>query len=112
MQEYRSLALIVLSIFAVTLLGAYVSPTFQEQQGYLEFFFLFTAVIFIVSILTIFATLGFSSCDRFFSLKGPEGDGRLVGVGLLLFNVLFPCFSLIIFFTKAKETFDSLTDSK
>jgi hypothetical protein len=61
MQEYRSLALIVLSIFAVTLLGAYFSPTFQEQKGWLELFFLFGAVLFIVSTLAIFATLGFSS---------------------------------------------------
>ncbi len=61
MQEYRSLALIVLAIFAVTLLGAYFSPTFQEQRGWLELFFLFGGVLFIVSTLAIFATLGFSS---------------------------------------------------
>jgi len=61
MQEYRSLALIVLSIFAVTLLGAYFSPTFQKQRGWLELFFLLGGVLFIVSTLAIFSTLGFSS---------------------------------------------------
>lgn len=61
MHEYRSLALIILAIFAVTLLGAYFSPTFQEQRGYLELFFLLGAVLFIVSTLAVFATLGFSS---------------------------------------------------
>ncbi|MEA1879829.1 MAG: hypothetical protein U9N11_04230 [Campylobacterota bacterium] len=61
MKEYRSLALIVLAIFVVTLLGAYFSPTFEAQKGYLELFILFGAVLFIVSILAIFATLGFSS---------------------------------------------------
>ena len=61
MQEYRSLFLIILSIFAVTLLGAYFSQTFQEQRGWLELFFLFGGVLFIVSTLAIFATLGFSS---------------------------------------------------
>ena len=61
MQEYRSLAFIVLSIFAVILLGAYFSPSFQEQRGWLELFFLFGGVLFIVSTLAIFATLGFSS---------------------------------------------------
>jgi len=61
MQEYRSLALIVLSIFAITLLGAYVSPTFHEQKAWLELFFLFGGVLFIVSTLALFATLGFSS---------------------------------------------------
>lgn len=61
MQEYRSLVLIVLAIFVVTLLGAYFSPTFEAQKGYLELFILFGAVLFIVSTLAIFATLGFSS---------------------------------------------------
>ncbi|CAA6826760.1 MAG: Unknown protein [uncultured Sulfurovum sp.] len=61
MQEYRSLALIVLAIFVVTLLGAYFSPTFEVQKGYLELFILFGAILFIVSTLAIFATLGFSS---------------------------------------------------
>ena len=61
MQEYRSLVLIVLAIFAVTLLGAYFSPTFEEQKGYLELFTLMGGVLFIVSTLAVFATLGFSS---------------------------------------------------
>ena len=61
MREYRSLFFIILAIFAVTLLGAYFSPTFQEQKGYLELFFFFGAILFIVSTLAIFATLGFSS---------------------------------------------------
>ena len=61
MKEYRSLFIIILSIFALTLLGAYFSPTFQEQKGYLDLFFLFGGVLFIVSTLAVFATLGFSS---------------------------------------------------
>ena len=61
MQEYRSLALTVLAIFVVTLLGAYFSTTFEEQAGYLELFFLFGGVLFVVSVLALFASLGFSS---------------------------------------------------
>ena len=61
MREYRSLVFIVLAIFAITLFGAYFSPTFQEQKGYLELFFFFGAILFIVSTLAIFATIGFSS---------------------------------------------------
>lgn len=68
MQEYRSVALIVLSIFIVTLLAAYFSPTFQGQRGYLELFFLFGSVLFIVSILAIFFTLGFSSFGIYMAL--------------------------------------------
>ncbi len=61
MREYRSLVFIILAIFAITFLGAYLSPTFEEQKGYLELFFFFGAILFIVSTLAIFATLGFSS---------------------------------------------------
>jgi hypothetical protein len=61
MREYRSLIFIVLAIFAITLVGAYFSPTFQEQKSYLELFFFFGAILFIVSTLAVFATLGFSS---------------------------------------------------
>ena len=61
MKEYRSLVFIIFAIFAVTLLGAYFSPTFQEQRGWLELFFLLGGVLFIVSVLAVFATLGFSS---------------------------------------------------
>jgi len=68
MREYRSLALIVLAIFAVTLLGAYFSPTFQEQRGYLELFFLLGGILFIVSTLAIFAYLGFSSFAMYMAL--------------------------------------------
>jgi len=68
MQEYRSLALIVLAIFVVTLLGVFLSPTFEAQKGYLELFFLFSGVLFIVSILTVFATLGFTSFAMYMSV--------------------------------------------
>jgi len=68
MHEYRSLALTVLAIFAVTLLAAYFSPTFQEQRGYIELFFLLGAVLFIISTLAIFAYLGFSSFALYMAL--------------------------------------------
>ena len=61
MQEHRSLFIIILTIFSVTLIGAYFSPTFSEQKGYLDLFFLFGGVLFVVSTLAVFATLGFSS---------------------------------------------------
>jgi len=61
MKEYRSLALVILAIFIVTLAGAYFSPTFQEQQSYLELFILFGSLLFIFSALVIFASIGFRS---------------------------------------------------
>jgi hypothetical protein len=61
MKEYRSLFFIIFAIFTVTLIGAFFSPTFQEQKGWLELFFLLGGLLFIVSTLAVFATLGFSS---------------------------------------------------
>lgn len=68
MHEYRYFALSVLGIFILTLLGAYFSPTFSEQQTYLELFFMFGAVLFVFSVLVIFAAIGFSSFALFLSL--------------------------------------------
>ena len=61
MKEYRSLALIVISLFTITLVGAYFSPTFSEQKSFLELFMLMGALLFIFSALVIFATIGFGS---------------------------------------------------
>lgn len=68
MQEYRSLALIILSIFVVTLLGAYFSPSFEEQKTYLELFVLFGSLLFIFAVVVIFATLGFHTFALYMAL--------------------------------------------
>jgi len=61
MSKYRSLALTILAIFIITLLGAYFSPTFHTQKTYLELFMAFGALLFIFSLVSIFALLGFQS---------------------------------------------------
>ncbi len=68
MSEYRSLALTVLAIFIITLLGAYFSPTFSEQRTYLELFVFFGSLLFIFSVVAIFASLGFYSFALYLSL--------------------------------------------
>ena len=68
MKEYRSLALTIIAIFIVTLLGAYFSPSFTEQQGYLELFMLFGSLLFIFSIVAIFASLGFHAFALYMSI--------------------------------------------
>lgn len=68
MREYRSLVFIVLAIFIVTLLGAYFSPSFEEQKTYLELFALFGSLVFIFSVVVIFATLGFLTFALYLSL--------------------------------------------
>ncbi|MBT8347836.1 MAG: hypothetical protein HKP62_00060 [Sulfurovum sp.] len=68
MSEYRSLTLTVITIFIVTLLAAYFSPSFAEKQSYLELFILFGSLLFIFSVVVVFATLGFHSFALFLSI--------------------------------------------
>ena len=68
MQEYRSLALTVIAIFIITLIGAYFSPSFTEQQSYLQLFMLFGSLLFIFAVIVIFASLGFHSFALYLSL--------------------------------------------
>lgn len=97
MQEYRSLALTILAIFAVTLLGAFYSPTFAEQKDYLELFFLLGTVFFMVSVLAVFASLGFSSFALYMaiflaavlSLYGILGLMIVLGLSYIAWGMVF-----------------------
>jgi len=80
MQEYRSLALTILAIFFITLLGAYFSPNFAEQKTYLELFIFFGSLLFIFSIVAIFASLGFHAFSLYMSL--------FIAVVISLFGVM------------------------
>ncbi len=80
MQEYRSLALTILAIFIVTLLGAYFSPTFEEQKTYLELFMFFGSLLFIFSVVAIFASLGFHAFALYMSI--------FLAIVIVMFGVL------------------------
>ena len=80
MHEYRSLALVILAIFAVTLLGAYFSPTFTEQRTYLQLFMAFGALLFIFSVVVIFASLGFRSFALFLAV--------IVAIAIVILGVM------------------------
>ena len=68
MSEYRSLVLTIIGIFIITLLGAYFSPSFEEQKTYLELFMFFGSLLFIFAVVAIFASLGFHSFALFLSV--------------------------------------------
>lgn len=68
MSEYRSLTLTVIGIFIITLIGAYLSPSFAGQKTYLELFMLFGSLLFIFSVVAIFASLGFHSFALYLSV--------------------------------------------
>ena len=68
MGEYRSLVLTIIGIFIITFLGAYFSPSFEEQKTYLELFMFFGSLLFIFAVVAIFASLGFHSFALFLSI--------------------------------------------
>jgi len=68
MKEYRSLVLTIIAIFIITFAGAYFSPTFSEQKTFLELFVLFGSLLFIFSVVVIFAAIGFASFSLYLSL--------------------------------------------
>mgnify|MGYP001828327996 FL=1 len=68
MHEYRSLVLTVIAVFVITFMAAYFSTSFMQQQSYLELFTLLGSLLFIFSVVVIFAILGFYSFALFLSL--------------------------------------------
>ena len=68
MREYRSLVLTVIAVFVITLMAAYFSTSFDQKQSYLELFTLFGSLLFIFSVVVIFAILGFHSFALFLSI--------------------------------------------
>ena len=97
MSEYRSLALIFIAIFIITLVGVYFSPTFQEQQTFLELFFLFGSLLFVFSALVLFATIGFGSFAIYgaiflaaiMGMYGVEGALLVIGMTYFILGVHF-----------------------
>ena len=110
MREYRTLALTVIAIFIVTLVGAFFSPTFQEQKTYLELFFLFGALLFIFSILVIFAAIGFSSFSLYLAvflaavmgMYGVEGALLVTGMTYFLWGSIF-AMEVLLFYNHVKS---------
>ena len=113
MREYRSLALTVIAIFIVTLVGAFFSPTFNEQKTYLELFFLFGALLFIFSILVIFAAIGFSSFSLYLAvflaavmgMYGVEGALLVTGMTYFFWGSIF-AMEVLLFYNHVKSAKD------
>jgi len=58
-KEYKSLTFVIVAIFALLALGAYFSPTYSGQMGYMQGFLLAGALLFVASVVVIVAALGF-----------------------------------------------------
>jgi len=104
-KEYRSLALIVIAIFVITLVGAYFSPTFEEQKTFLELFFLMGSLLFIFSALVIFATIGFGSFAIYsaiflaavMGMYGVEGALLVTGMTYFIWGSIFAMEVLLVY---------------
>jgi len=115
MKEYRSLALIVIALFVITLVGAYFSPSFSEQKTFLELFMLMGALLFIFSALVIFATIGFGSFSLYLAIflaavmgmYGIEGAFLVTSMTYLVWGSIF-AMEVLLFYNglkSAKEWF-------
>jgi hypothetical protein len=110
MKEYRSLALTIISIFIITLAGAYFSPTFNEQKNFLEIFILLGSLLFIFSALVIFAVIGFSSFSLYLAIflaavmgiYGVEGALLVTGMTYLLWGSIF-AMEVLLFYNGLKS---------
>lgn len=122
MHEYRSLAFTVIAVFIITFMAAYFSNSFTEQQSYLELFILFGSLLFIFSVVVIFATLGFHSFALFLSIflaavisiYGVIGALLVTIVTYFLWGSIF-AMELLLFYNgseSAKEWFVSRYDFK
>jgi len=87
-SEYRSLSLTIIAIFIITLMAAFFSPSFAEQKSYLELFILFGSLLFIFSVVVVFATLGFHSFALFLSIFLAAVIALYGVVGALLVTVM------------------------
>ena len=122
MHEYRSLALTVIAVFIITFMAAYFSTSFTQQQSYLELFILFGSLLFIFSVVVIFATLGFLSFALFLSiflaavisLYGVLSALLLTAITYFLWGSIF-AMEVLLFYNgseSAKEWFISRYDFK
>jgi len=97
MRDYYPLIGIIVAIFAIIFAGAYFSPTFSQQQSYLELFVMLGAVLFIFSLLVVFATVSFGSFTIYMAiflaivmqLYGVEGAILVVGMSYLAWGGIF-----------------------
>jgi len=104
LREYRYLILIIFAIFGILLAGAYFSQTFTEQKTFLELFMLMGALLFIFSVLVVFAIIGFSSFALYFSIflaaviaiYGIEGAILVVTMTYLLWGLVFSIEVLLV----------------
>ncbi|MFT7824399.1 MAG: hypothetical protein ABXS92_06505 [Sulfurimonas sp.] len=96
-KVYGYLFLTITAIFVMILAGAYFSPTFEEQHTFLQLFFILGSLLFIFSVLILFAVIGFHSFALFLALFtsivlvifGIEGALLIAGMTYFFWGSIF-----------------------
>jgi hypothetical protein len=96
-REHIYFIISVTAAFLLLLAGAWSSPTFAEQQSYIEAIVMFGALLFVFSAVVIVAALGFHSFALFMalflamaiSLYGVEAGYMVVGMTYLVWGLVF-----------------------
>ncbi|KYJ87451.1 hypothetical protein [Sulfurovum riftiae] len=110
MKESGYFILTIITLFVITLAGAYFSPTFEEQKSFLEIFYLSGALLFIFSALVIFATIGFGSFAIYgaiflaavMGMYGIEGAVMVVGMTYFVWGSIF-AMQVLLFYHHLKS---------
>ena len=108
MQElfkgYKSIVASIIFIFFILLAGYYTSPTFVEEQSFLEAVGTFIALVFAFSVMVVLSALGLSSFAIFvsiflamaISLYGIEAGVIAIGMSYTIWGLVFAIELLLV----------------
>jgi hypothetical protein len=108
MQElfrgYKSIIFSILFIFFILLAGYYTSPTFAEEQSFLEAIGTFIALVFAFSVMVVLSALGLGSFAIFvsiflamaISLYGIEAGVMAIGMSYAVWGLVFAIELLLV----------------
>jgi len=96
-RDHLYFILAVVGAFFLLLAGAWTSPTFSEQQNYIEAAVMFGALLFVFSAVVVIAAMGFHSFSLFMalflamaiSLYGIEAGYLVLGMTYVIWGLVF-----------------------
>lgn len=96
-KESLYFILAVVAAFFLLLAGAWTSPTFAEEQSYIEAIVMFGALLFVFSVVVVVAALGFHSFALFMalflaiavSIYGVEAGVMVIVLTYLVWGLVF-----------------------
>jgi len=104
MKEYSDLISVVLAIFVTLLIGAYFSPSFEEQKTFLQTFLNLAVLLFAFTLLVVVAYIGFQSFALYMAvfiamvlfMVGVYAVVLVVGVSYFIWGFIFGFEALLV----------------